>query len=69
MATSYMPLLDEGIDVWRPIEAMALTGDTYRVEGQVPEDETWAFNPGAAVRCEWKTLSGGECLVAVGLAD
>ena len=60
MVTVYMPLLDEGVDTWRPVEATPLSGDTYRVEGVEPEDEQWEFPPGAVVRCEQKTFYGGE---------
>ncbi len=69
MATIYMPLLNEGTDVWRPVEATQLAADRYRVEGRVPDDEEWAFAPGALVLCAWKTSSGGEMgLVAIGPA-
>ena len=70
MATIYMPLLNEGVDVWRPVEATPVTNDTYRVEGEMEEDEEWAFAPGTVVRCEWTTFSGGERgLTAVAIAD
>ena len=61
-----MPLLNEGTDVWRPVEATRLATGYYRIDGEVLSDEQWAFPPGTVVRCEWKTLSGGEeGLVAV----
>ena len=70
MATIYMPLLNEGTDVWRPVDATPLKGDTYKVQGTMDEDEVWAFAPGAFVRCEWKVFSGGEAgMVAVAVAD
>ena len=70
MATIYIELLNEGVDVWRPVMATPLTSGTYRVEGEVPEGEEWAFNPGAVVRCEWKEFTGGErALTAVALAN
>ena len=70
MATIYMPLLNEGTEVWRPVEAVPLGRDTYRVEGAVPEGEEWAFAPGTDVRCEWKTFSGGTReLIATSAAD
>lgn len=70
MATVYMPLLNEAVDVWRPVEATPLTGDTYRVEGEVPEDEEWAFAPGTIVRCEWRRFADGEReLTAIGIAE
>jgi hypothetical protein len=70
MTTIYMPLLNEGVDVWRPVEATPISSDTYRVEGEMPAGEEWAFAPGVVVRCKPKTLSGGEAgLTAVELAD
>ena len=60
MAKIFMPLLDEGADVWRPVEASHLGGQLYRVEGPVPDDEVWSFPPGAVVVCATKIFSGGE---------
>lgn len=68
MTTIYMPLLNEGVDVWRPIDATQVSSDTYRVEGPTPDHEEWAFPPGSVVRCERKLLSGGEALTAVCIA-
>lgn len=65
MATIYMPLLNEGVDVWRPVEATRLSADTYRLEGEVPDEEEWKFLPSTLVRCELLTLSSGERLVAI----
>jgi hypothetical protein len=68
--TIYMPLLNEGTDVWRPVSATPLPSGTYRVEGEMSDDEEWAFIPGTLVRCAWKTFSDGERgLTAIGLAD
>ena len=68
MATIYMPLLHEGTDVWRPVEASPLPGGTYRIDGEVPETEVWSYPPGAVVECEWKTFDSGErALTAIGL--
>jgi hypothetical protein len=70
MATIYVPLLNEGTDVWRPVEATHLSGDLYRVEGSVPDDEEWAFPPGAIVRCERTRIKEGESdLTAIGLVS
>ena len=60
----YMPLLNEGTDVWRPVSATPIAGGSFRVEGPVPEGETWAFAPGAIVRCAPRTFDGGERRVA-----
>jgi hypothetical protein len=65
MATIYMPLLNEGTDIWRPVEAAPVGPDNYMVEGDMPDDEEWMFAPGSLVRCQLRTLSLGECLVAV----
>jgi len=64
METIYVALLDEGVDVWRPVEAQR-EGDLYRIVGVVPETEKWVFSPGSLVRCEQRELSEGPALVAV----
>lgn len=60
MVTMYMPLLNEGTDVWRPVEVTPLYGGVYRVEGTVPADEEWAFPPGTIVDVQWKAFSDGK---------
>ena len=60
MVAIYMPLLDEGVETWRPVDATPLSGDTYRVDSALPDDEEWAFPPGAIVRCEQRTFYDGE---------
>ena len=57
--TVFMPLENESVDVWRPVDAEHLGEGRYRILGPVPEDEKWAFEPGAIVRCEWKTFADG----------
>jgi hypothetical protein len=56
--TIYMPLLDEGTEVWRPVEAIR-EGDDYLVLGPMPSEETWMFAPGIVVRCEFHVFSDG----------
>lgn len=58
MQTIYMPLLDEGTDVWRPVQGELLGGDLFRVLGQVREGEIWKFAPGSVVRCREQVFSG-----------
>jgi hypothetical protein len=44
----YVGLLDEGIDVWRPVQAEQIGPSVYRIIEQ-PYDreiETWQFEPG-----------------------
>jgi hypothetical protein len=62
--TIYIALLDEGVDVWRPVAAER-EGAFFRVADSPPEDEKWAFGFGALVRCEQRELSEGPVLVAV----
>ena len=61
----YVQLLDEGVDVWRPVEATALGTGAYRLEGRPPSEERWEFQPGEIVIGETRELSGGPCLVAI----
>ena len=66
--TIYIPLLDEGLNVYRPTEAERLPDGSYLVRPTPdydPEDEAWQFVPGSRVTCEVKQLSGGAVPVAV----
>ena len=66
--TVFVELLDEGTAVRRPVEAEELGDGRYRLlptDGYDPELETWAFLPGAVVRCEKRRLSSGPALVAI----
>ena len=66
--TIFMPLLDEGTPVWRPVEARKVGKDSYQIANsvQVPDDEKWLYQPGSTVRCELKTFRDGDVvLVAV----
>ena len=44
-----IPLLNEGTQVSRPVDAEWLGGDRYRVLGDAPPDEEWAFGSGSVV--------------------
>ncbi len=65
MTTIYISLKNEGTEVWRPVEAIDLGDGTFRVDGSVPEDETWKFQPGETVRVREMMLSGAKVLVAM----
>jgi hypothetical protein len=69
LTTIYMPLLNEGTDVWRPVEAMKITALGYMVTQPQPAEEEWAFQPGYILRCEERQLSDGPKLVAVAKAS
>jgi hypothetical protein len=72
MSLVYVALLDEGTDVWRPVEATNLGGGLYRIAGAWPysDEERWAFPPGSIVRCsERMSQDGRSMLVAVERAD
>jgi hypothetical protein len=67
--TIYVALRDEGVDVWRPVEATAEGDSVFRISEEVPSsDEEWEFAPGSRVRCEMRDLSDGPALIAVATA-
>jgi hypothetical protein len=73
--TIYVPLLEEGADVWRPTQGERLPDGSYLVLSTPdydPGDEVWAFKPGSRVVCEWRELSIGDgrerALTVVGVA-
>jgi hypothetical protein len=61
----YLPLLNEGTDVWRPVEAEHLGGDLYRIAQEPPADEEWPVRSGDIVRCKRKKFAGGDIGLAV----
>ena len=63
----YVLLLEEGIDVWRPVRAIEVSRATFRIiESQSPESaETWQFHEGQEVVVEDRALNGYQVLVAV----
>jgi hypothetical protein len=66
-ASIYVRLLDEAVDVWRPVQAVHLDVGRYRIAEQ-PYDieiETWEFVPGDEVECEVLPMAEGPALTAV----
>ena len=66
--TIYVALLDEGVDVWRPVPAHRVDGDTYvilRPDSYDPSDESWEFPPGSVVKCRLRQTREGSILAAV----
>jgi hypothetical protein len=62
----YVALLDEGVDVWRPVSAERISEGIYRISQQPYDRDTerWEFEPGALVVAEIAELGGGPALVA-----
>jgi len=68
--TVYVRLLNEGTDVWRPVEAARLSETTFRLsEDPAPDDEEWTFQPGDIVVAEHRRGEREQPLVAVARAS
>ena len=61
-AKIYIPLLDEAVDVWRPIEARRLPDDACLILDRDYDRsvEEWAFEPGTVVRCPPNVATGAR---------
>ena len=70
LVTVMMPLLDEGVDAWRPVHAEVLPNARYRIltENTEPEDEHWAFATGQVVGCIEREVDGEMALVAISVS-
>jgi hypothetical protein len=66
ITTIYVYLLNEGVDVWRPVQARHIGTDRYQIVSvnNSLDDELWQFNSGDIVRCKPRTMFDGESLVA-----
>jgi hypothetical protein len=65
-AEIFVRLLNEGVDVWRPVLAERGSDDVYRIVDQ-PYDrdlEIWEFGPGEEVVCEVIDSNDGQILAA-----
>ena len=64
--TVHVALVDEDVEVWRPVLAEHLHGHTYRIAAQEYDAavERWEFEPGEVVVCELRRTSEGDMLVA-----
>ena len=60
MKTIYMPLENEGTDVWKPVQAEDLGGGRVRIVGSMPEGERWRFPPGSIVRIRARRFADGS---------
>lgn len=72
-ATIFIRLLEEGIDVWRPAQALRQeTQNHFRVlepSDYDPSDEKWEFPPDSVVVCEQRSVDGEDVLVAIELVE
>jgi hypothetical protein len=57
--TIYIRLLGEGTAVWRPVAAERLHDGTFRILGEMPDYEEWAFQPGEIVHSKSHVFSDG----------
>jgi hypothetical protein len=55
----YMPLLGEGTDCWRPVRAVPISDDVFRIVDQISAGESWKFGEDSRVRCRDRIFSGG----------
>ena len=69
--TIFVALLDEGTDVWRPVDAEPLPMGQFRILPGTDDanGELWEFAPGEIVICEERSLSGGPALIAIRSAN
>jgi hypothetical protein len=69
MTMIYMPLLNEGTTVWRPVAPERLSQDTFRVTGPMPDGEDWAFAPDSVVTVAPQLFADGRSgIVAVAIS-
>ncbi len=56
----FIYLLNEGVDVWRPVKAEIIDDGKYKILDENSEvDEDWEFKPGDIVLCKEKIFSDG----------
>ncbi|HVF85198.1 MAG TPA: hypothetical protein VM821_04395 [Abditibacteriaceae bacterium] len=56
----YISLLDEGVECWRPVEAIWQFGNVYKVVGTKPDDESRQFVENDCVLCKRHTFQNNE---------
>ncbi len=64
----YVALLNEGLEVWRPVKALQLSDSKYKIledNEYDKESEQWEFPPGTTVMCEKKKIKDGVIKAAV----
>ena len=64
----YVKLLNEGVDVYRPVLSQHIEGDIYQIGGDEAydnEDEIWEYSPGSYVVVKKMNLEGRDVFVAI----
>lgn len=63
----YMPLIGEGVSVWRPVSGKKIRTDIYKIlpYDYDPSVEEWEFPPGTCVVCEIRRMDVGLVKLAV----
>ncbi len=64
----YIQLLNEGTEVYRPVPAIKIKNNIYKLQGfdiYNPKDEIWEFSPGTYVQVEKRNLDGENVLIAI----
>lgn len=61
-AEIFVTLLEENVSVYRPVKAVALGDDIYKIvsEAPKPDEERWEYTTGDVVRCRVHRFEGGE---------
>lgn len=64
--TIYVKLVNEDIDVWRPVKAFEIDNSSYQISDMetVPDSEVWEFSPGAIVGVRIELNDGERILKA-----
>lgn len=63
--TIHVALLNEGTNCWRPVQALPVEDDLFKIVDVVPAGEHWEFQPERIVRCQQHEFSDGTGLLAV----
>jgi hypothetical protein len=61
----YVKLLEEGTVCYRPVRAIKLGNNSYKILDAPSEDEIWEFQCNEMVSCSEKEFSDGRCLMAI----
>ncbi|PXW87826.1 hypothetical protein C8R34_10974 [Nitrosomonas sp. Nm84] len=63
----YVRLLNEGVEVFRPVSATQVAPNVFVLDGADsydPEDEEWEFPPGSRISTVERMMEGNRVLIA-----